>query len=400
MYPRASSYSQNPKLRASCDTCFLAKVRCSKTRPLCSRCLVFGSDCKYSPSSRAGKPKPDGKGSRPSRSQDSPISGVPPSINYQLPLMNIDTEDPTTYFLGTDWPTTPTPELGGQENRCLIPSPVIPITGDQSGSEARSPQGNADLQDPVLYWANIPPTDITSPYIDNLLQLQPESMADDSDPPPVALWFDQTDSIHFSNSGPSAPQSSPLINIFLDECLARTATCNCFNTCLQALHTLCNFSAVPPASSFDIVLTINQKAMETCSTTLNCPICNSQTDSSLRTMLLGTILQRIILIYQDTSKNYFRPTSGSGNQLQLLPLTFGIYRVASEDNRWLQLVIILRDLKKFKGLLTKFQETLMESESRKDVEMHSAVTHHLYQSLHLTCEALKEHKNAAWGQIG
>jgi hypothetical protein len=24
----------------------------------------------------------------------------------------------------------------------------------------------------------------------------------------------------------------------------------------------------------------------------------------------------------------------------------------------------------------------------------------LYQSLHLTCEALKEHKNAAWGQIG
>jgi hypothetical protein len=24
----------------------------------------------------------------------------------------------------------------------------------------------------------------------------------------------------------------------------------------------------------------------------------------------------------------------------------------------------------------------------------------LYQSLHLTCETLKEHKNVAWGQIG
>lgn len=400
MHPRASSYCQNPKLRASCDTCFLAKVRCSKARPLCSRCLVFGSDCKYSPSSRAGKPKSDGNGSRPSKSQDSSISEDSPSVNYQLPLMNIDTEDPTTYFLGAGWSTTPTTEVDGTANRCLIPPPVMLITGDQSGSEASSSQGNADLQDPVIYWTNIPPTDITSPYIDNLLQLQPESMADDSDPSSVSPWFDQTDSIHFSNSGPSAPQLSPLIDLFLDECLARTATCNCFNTCLQALQTLCNFSSVPPASSFDIVLDINQKAMETCSTTLNCPICNSQTDSSLRTMLLGTILQRIILIYQDTSKNYFRPMSGSGDQLQPIPLTFGIYQVASEDIRWLQLVIVLRDLKRFKGLLTKFQETLMESESREGVEMHSAVTHHLYQSLHLTCETLKEHKNVAWGQIG
>jgi hypothetical protein len=68
------------------------------------------------------------------------------------------------------------------------------------------------------------------------------------------------------------------------------------------------------------------------------------------------------------------------------------YWHAREDIRWLQLVIILRDLKKFKGLLTKFQETPMESESRNNVEMHSAVTNHLYQSLHLTFEALKEHK--------
>jgi len=188
-------------------------------------------------------------------------------------------------------------------------------------------------------------------------------------------------------------------NLFMDECLARTTICDCFNTCLQALQTLHNFNAVPPASSFDIVLTVNQKAMETCSATLNCPICNSKSGSNLRTMLLGTILGRIILIYQDTSKNYFGPLSGSGSHLQPLPLTFGIYQVASEDIRWLQLVIILRDLKKFKGLLTKFQETSRESDSEEDAEMHSAVTTHLYQSLHITCEALKKHKNFAWGEV-
>jgi hypothetical protein len=185
-------------------------------------------------------------------------------------------------------------------------------------------------------------------------------------------------------------------NLFMDECLART-TCSCFNGCLQALQTLHNFNAVPPASSFDIVLTVNQKAMETCATTLNCPVCNSRTGSSLRTMLLGTILGRIILIYQGVSKDYFGPASGSGSQP--LPLTFGIYRVASKDIRWMQLVIILRDLKKFKALLIRFQETAKGCKAEEDIEMHGAVTNHLYQSLHLTYEALKKHKSFAWGQV-
>jgi len=370
---------------------------------MCSRCLAFGADCKYSPSSRAGKPKSDGKGSRATVSQDMSISEdskVSNSTDYLPPLMIIDAEDPTSYFLETDWSTTPTSEVDAQENRNLMSPTVMPIIGGQSASEAGSLQGNADLPDPFLFWTNTPPTDITSPYIDNILQLLPKSMADTSVPPSVALWVDQTDSIHFSNSGPCAPpRLGPLPNLFMDEYLARTTTCNCFNTCLQALQTLHNFNAVPPASSFDIVLTVNQKAMETCSTALSCPICNSKSGSSLRTMLLGTILGRIILIYQDTSKNYFGPTSGLGSQAQPLPLTFGIYRVASEDIRWLQLVIILRDLKKFKGLLTRFQETSMECESEEDAEMHSAVTNHLYQSLHLTCEALKKHKNFAWGKV-
>lgn len=112
-------------------------------------------------------------------------------------------------------------------------------------------------------------------------------------------------------------------------------------------------------------------------------------------MLLGTILGRIILIYQDASRDYFGPAYGHGSQP--LPLTFGVYRVASEDIRWMQLVIILRDLKKFKGLLTRFQKIARGTEAEDDVEMHRAVTNRLYQSLNLTCESLKKHKDLAWG---
>jgi hypothetical protein len=42
--------NSKPRLRASCDGCFLAKVKCSKARPVCSRCLIVGLVCKYSPS--------------------------------------------------------------------------------------------------------------------------------------------------------------------------------------------------------------------------------------------------------------------------------------------------------------------------------------------------------------
>jgi hypothetical protein len=271
--------------------------------------------------------------------------------------------------------------------------------GDQSSSDASSSRISSELHDPFLFWTHTPPADTTSPNFQNILQLQPKTISEPSVQPSVALLFDQTNAIHFSNSSACDPRLGPLPNLFMDECLARTTNCNCFNACLQALETLHNFNAVPTASSFDIVLTVNQKAMEMCSTTLNCPLCNSRSGSSLRIMLLGALLGRIILIYQDTSKNYFGPASEPGSQFQPLPLTFGIYHVASEDIRWLQLVIILRELKKFKGLLTKFQETSMESQSEEDVKMHSAVTNHLCQSLHLTCEALKKHKSFAWGQV-
>lgn len=59
----AASKHRQPRLRASCDGCFLAKVKCSKARPICSRCLACGIECRYSPSSRAGKPKSDNSNS-------------------------------------------------------------------------------------------------------------------------------------------------------------------------------------------------------------------------------------------------------------------------------------------------------------------------------------------------
>ena len=45
-----------PKLRASCDRCSNAKIRCDQSRPSCQRCLYIHSQCNYSASRRMGKP--------------------------------------------------------------------------------------------------------------------------------------------------------------------------------------------------------------------------------------------------------------------------------------------------------------------------------------------------------
>ena len=50
-----------PKYRASCDACNEAKVRCSKTRPECARCLKHDNRrCVYSISKRSCKPRAEG----------------------------------------------------------------------------------------------------------------------------------------------------------------------------------------------------------------------------------------------------------------------------------------------------------------------------------------------------
>ena len=53
---RARQNGRTPKVRASCDHCSNAKVRCDQDRPSCQRCLYVNIPCNYSASRRMGKP--------------------------------------------------------------------------------------------------------------------------------------------------------------------------------------------------------------------------------------------------------------------------------------------------------------------------------------------------------
>jgi hypothetical protein len=368
-----ASKPRHSGLRASCDSCFHAKVKCSKARPICSRCLTCGSDCKYSPSSRAGR----GGGSQSYISRDMllPEDSKTSTSAYTTLSMNIDDQHSYSYMQDTDWPPTPN-SMDGRMNSHSISSTTMPIPANESLTETEDSVTNGELFDPSFSWTNTPRTDSSG-----IISLAP--------------WFDcQT---NFNTS--SALGLGPTPNFYLSNTkAAKSPTCNCFNTCLQALQALHNnASSTNSVPSFDIVLAVNRKAVDGCAMMLNCPICLSQSSSSVTTMLLGTIIGMILTIYQDASKNYFGLTPGVGSQAQSLPLTFGTYKIASEDGRWLEMEIIMRELKKLKVLFAKFQEPVRTGEWTEDTRMHSAVTNYLWQSLHLTTEVLNMQKDSVCG---
>ncbi|KAK8055199.1 Aflatoxin biosynthesis regulatory protein [Apiospora rasikravindrae] len=53
--------SRPPRLRSSCDSCAILKIKCDQGQPSCSRCASRGIPCVYGMSRRMGKPRRDSK---------------------------------------------------------------------------------------------------------------------------------------------------------------------------------------------------------------------------------------------------------------------------------------------------------------------------------------------------
>ena len=76
-----SHQTRPSKMRMSCNTCQKSKVKCGQEKPACERCLSHDFDCSYSPSKRAGRPRPG----KEARNQES-NHGPDPSLDTCLPV--------------------------------------------------------------------------------------------------------------------------------------------------------------------------------------------------------------------------------------------------------------------------------------------------------------------------
>ena len=105
------------KMRMSCNSCQKSKVKCGQEKPICERCSRHHVECHYSPSRRAGRPRPR----KEARDQND---------NHQCPTPeNLD-----------DGSRSRAGELGVQ----------APSEGQLSPSHSLSSLGNGDLSDIIV----------------------------------------------------------------------------------------------------------------------------------------------------------------------------------------------------------------------------------------------------------
>ncbi|KAI0912265.1 hypothetical protein F4823DRAFT_582380 [Ustulina deusta] len=384
----SSTKPRQPRLRASCDGCFLAKVKCSKSRPICSRCLACGILCHYSPSSRSGKPKPDSNHSSHSNAphdqqmrslmEDKAMAFVPQAAH-----------DNTTYPLQTGWPTPPTSGvedsmsrnpsmtsgfhlLGMHENTMneqdlmsapqelyssipwahstdiactTFPDMSVPATHMQ-GPHARSQSFDAAM--PI-------PMPMSMPMPISMPMTMPMAWRDPTPHDVVSYSQVQTPTSISSNYFPS-PTTTPIIQPTLSY-QQSSGHCTCVAACLQSLMSLHNISV--HTQPFDVVLQVNQKAMDACSAMLACTTCLSKPGVETVTMLLATAIGKIAFVYRSAAHMYNESCNmsmldgpmggGMGN------VSLGTYQL-SGGGKWTKMDVLDRELRKLEDLFTRFRE--------------------------------------------
>ncbi|KAI0881800.1 uncharacterized protein GGS22DRAFT_56637 [Annulohypoxylon maeteangense] len=413
----SSTKARQPRLRASCDGCFLAKVKCSKARPICSRCLACGIECRYSPSSRAGKPKSDPSGNTHAngpQDMQQMHHGMMEEKNITYSTAH-QTPPEHMFTFETGWTTPPTSMDGGLSRNPSI-STGLALLGveDRTMGEHDPMSAPPEMYSSTMPWT--PPTDLSCATFGDIpvttgpipsAQMRSQSF-DMSMSTPMA-WNDPVshDMIAYnqvptptsmsSNYFPS-PTTTPTMRPAGPRHRSSSSTinggsCTCFTACLQSLQALHNASS-PASPPFDFVLSLNRKAVEGCAAMLSCTKCMSRSGTHTATMLLATVIGKITSFYKTASHSYFEH-GGMGmtpnNPGTNVGVSLGVYQLNGEDGKWLELEILARELRKLEEVYSRFREVVCTDFS--DVpDVTKAMIGYLGQSLGSTLEVISHRK--------
>ncbi|KAI2624896.1 hypothetical protein GGR54DRAFT_540360 [Hypoxylon sp. NC1633] len=413
----SSTKARQPRLRASCDGCFLAKVKCSKARPICSRCLACGIECRYSPSSRAGKPKSEHNGSAQANSHQD-IQQMHHNMLEDKNMAYSGThQTPSEHMFGFEagWTTPPT-SVDGSISRNPSISTGLAILGveDRSMGDHDSMAAPPDMYPSAMPWT--PPTDLSCTTFSDIpvtsspmpgVQMRSQSFDLSmstpmpwGDPVPQDMYsYSQvpTPTSMSSNYFPS-PTSTPTMRPAGPRHRSSSSTinggsCTCFTACLQSLQALHNASS-PAAPPFDLVLSLNRKAVEGCAAMLSCTKCMSRSGTHTATMLLATVIGKITSFYKNASHSYFDAGSIGMAQNNLgnnLGVSFGGYHLNSEDGKLLELEILAIELRKLEEVYSRFREIVC-TEITDVPEVTKAMIGYLGQNLGSTLEVISHRK--------
>nr|WHF58401.1 GAL4-like zn2-cys6 binuclear cluster domain protein [Cladonia metacorallifera] len=341
------------KYRASCDRCYLAKVKCSKERPTCPRCENLGLACSYSPSQRTGK------------SRRTKIRGTLSALQ--------DSESQTAFS--------------------SQPSPVVPTNTSIQSFERSSLQ-----------------PDSGSPHSQSNMTLatwpSSETIMHDLDVNFLAPWDDYLP-ISEEDNRPTFQISEGLMGCAAaiqspsrEHQVITTAdspgqennhhTCNCFNSLMHALHAM-------QKQVQHHVLTLETMLIRSKDVTTHGEKllrCTCIEDSTL-TMLFAALIAKYLSLYNsDTIDVVCLPssTSTADTPINSSRLTVGRHTIDMEDEERLRMEIMSIELQKLNTLLTKLRGKFSALPVSYEAHMYETVLNSLNTRLREAMSKLQRQK--------
>ena len=346
------------KYRASCDRCYLAKVKCSKERPTCPRCENLGLACSYSPSQRTGKSR-------------------------------------RTKIRGTSAPQ----DSESQTAFSSQPSPVVPIDASIQ-SFARSslqPDSGSPRSQSNVTMATWPSS---------------ETIMHDLDVNFLAPWDDYLP-ISEEDNCPTFQISEGLMDCAAaiqspsgEHQIITTAgspghennhhTCNCFNSLMHALHAM-------QKQVQHHVLTLETMLIRSKDVTTHGERllrCTCIEDSTL-TMLFAALIAKYLSLYSSNnmdvtcSPSSASPTDTSFNSSRL---TVGRHTIDIEDEERLRMEIMSIELQKLNTLLMKLRGKFSALPVSYEAHMYETVLNSLNSRLREAMDKLQRQKQKLIGE--
>ncbi|WQF90580.1 Putative zn(2)Cys(6) fungal-type DNA-binding domain-containing protein [Colletotrichum destructivum] len=373
----SNSKPRQSRLRDSCDGCSQAKVKCSKTRPICSRCLVCGLECFFSLSNRAGSPESAQSAYFPANTVRMHVPDIPPIMNEES-LMFGQHFSAGIYITEPVWHT---PSTTTTKDTMSINYPVyseLAIPG-VNHTNARHQAPTADIcGDATFCTSSISCSAGSDP--DRMIttsQMQPQRGYSQSSNVAIATnmipweYPMQQGTTPFTAIPPvihmtaatydTGPFNTPYVQPAVEHEQPSTrggSLCTCVSVCLQSLEALHNASS-PQVPPLDLVLSLNQKAVIGCAAILFCSRCMSQPDTHTAAMLVATVFGEIIRSYQNASTIYFEnETATMATQISSeghLGVSLGAYKLGDEDGKWLEMEILNLEFQKLQAIYRHFR---------------------------------------------
>ena len=373
------------KLRASCDGCYLAKLKCTKEKPTCPRCRNLGLTCHYSPSQRAGKTR-----ARQHSSQSSQASQISQSPQVCQSPQLCQTSQAPQVLQASEWTLDALSNAQSMVTTEPLAESTVPTTLQANNAfqplwpdlPPSGPPGSAttlpDLDDDLLArWQDFLPTPRNEAHLFKL----PDVLIDDIAPPPP------DPEILPAIKPPSSDHRKPRI-------------CHCFPSLVQALQTIQAQATSPNTTALDTVLSNSKDMISHGETMLHCT-CSE--DSSL-VMLFAGLMAKHLSFYGPAATTSPPPFALSADTTTPMSsnvtsrVTIGNYTVDGEDEERLRTEITLMELQKLNTLLLKFRSKCSTLPVGSESHMYETVVNFLHTRLRETTARLQLRKLGVKGE--